>query len=326
MAPEISVIIPVKNGMATIEKCVRSCARLEGPSFELIIIDDGSTDDTARTVNSLAAELNGLALNLIQTPGEGPSRARNRGIAAAQGTFIAFTDGDCIVDRNWLVELKKCFDDASVSGAGGIQLSPDDETVFGRSVNEFMGQVGFITDYMKAGSGISGVIDIDHNPTCNAMYRRDVFTAVGGFLEDLWPGEDVELDHRVKKAGMRLVATPAAKVYHYRAQTFRKFCRMMYSYGRVQAFLVKRSGFFRPLHYVPLVVFPAVIFGFFSGALLAGLSAAFTGFVLFFYVKNRNAMTSLHYSILGMATLVAWNLGFANGLMRGGPRAPAPKI
>lgn len=315
MAPEISIIIPVKNGMATIEKCVRSCALLEGPSFELVIIDDGSTDDTARTVNRLAAELSGLSLKLIQTPGEGPSKARNRGIAAAQGAFIAFTDGDCIVDRHWLIELKKCFDDATVSGAGGIQLSPEDESIFGRSVNEFMGQVGFMTDYMKAGSGIGGRIDIDHNPTCNAMYRADVFVKVGGFLENLWPGEDVELDYRVKQAGMRLVATPAAKVYHYRPATFRKFCRMMYSYGRVQAFLVKRYGFFRTIQYVPLVFFPAVLFGVLSGILLAGFSAAFTGFFLFFYVKNRNAMTSFNYAMFAVATMLAWNIGFLNGLI-----------
>jgi len=188
----------------------------------------------------------------------GASAARNLALKQARGAFIAFTDADCVVESEWLDKLLAGFTgDSRIGGSGGNQMSPQDDTDFGKLVTQFMKSVGFVIDYMK-GEHIR-VILTDHNASCNALYKKEVFEAVGGFCEGLWPGEDVDFDYRVRKAGFLLTYTPEAVVYHYRPSTTKGFIRMMYNYGRVQALLIRKYGFFRRLHAAPFFFSAAVI-------------------------------------------------------------------
>ena len=106
--PDISVIIPAYNEEDTIGECLMSLEDLDYPSekLEIILINDGSGDNTKNVMSNYDQKLNPV---LLETDGVGPSKARNIGLDYAKGEYVAFIDADCAVDREWLNELLKGF-------------------------------------------------------------------------------------------------------------------------------------------------------------------------------------------------------------------------
>lgn len=300
------------NEGKTLIKCLGSIERLNYPAAarETIVIDCGSTDNT---LGILEKSDN---IKLLRFPGAGPSEARNKGIVQATGDFVAFTDGDCAVDSEWLNELLKGFMDEKVMGSGGSQHSPEDERYFGRCIQEFFRMTGFLGGYIKNHPSLRKV---SHNPACNSMYRREVFGKAGYFREGLWPGEDVELDYRIIKAGFTLAYNPRAAVYHYRPGSLKGFSEMMYNYGKCSGgYLTRKYGFFRNLSYEPVIFFLGVLamllfavrdaeLLFFS--LYAGVALLWV-FLLFKIKKTKNIFIQ---SLLAVTALVCWNIGFLKG-------------
>lgn len=294
----VSVIIAAWNSEPTLTKCLNSITKIQDSAFEILVVDDGSTD---RTV-SIAADYAGV--KLLRTTGIGPSAARNIAVKMAQGEFIAFTDSDCIVPQDWLTELRRGMTGEDVAGTGGVQKSPQDETSFARKVHRFLVAFGFMTNYMQTAKSIH---EVDHNASCNVMYRRSVYEEFGGFLEGLWPGEDLEFDHRLRKSGRKLTMNPNAVVYHYRAKTFEGFKRMMFRYGWAQGKLMRMHGFFRLIQWLPLMTFSGVIFFFFFPLLvlcLVVLALAGVFILLSFDAEAWN---------LAMFGFLQWHCGFLKG-------------
>lgn len=306
--PRISIVIPVYNSRKTIEKCIESLLLIDHDSFEIIIVDDGSTDGTPELCDQYAE------IHLIRLSRGGPSRARNVGIAAARGEFVAFTDGDCLVDAQWLKELEVPFADPHIAGTGGDQQSPDDETETGRIVQEFLKTIGFITGYIKTDTKLR---ETQHNPSCNSMYRKQVLLDVGGFDESLWPGEDVELDLKIVRKGHKLMYNPSAVVFHYRSSTYRGFCRMMLRYGASQWPLVMKYGLFRKLHYVPpllIVCLLGLLATLYREPMAVSLVIIFPVlFFVWFLWKTESISKSLTFTGLILSTVLCWNWGFFSG-------------
>jgi glycosyltransferase involved in cell wall biosynthesis len=96
LQPLISVIVAEKNSARTIRQCLNSLLGLTYPRFEIIVVDDGSTDETGRILSEYSGKIRLIRLN----SGQGPSSARNAAASQAKGDFIAFTDGDCVVDSS----------------------------------------------------------------------------------------------------------------------------------------------------------------------------------------------------------------------------------
>lgn len=327
--PFISVIIPVKNESKTIEASVKSVLSLDYPSFELVVVNDGSTDSTSVLLQQF---VNDSRLKVFENPVSlGPSSSRNSAVSGAAGEYIAFTDGDCIVDKNWLNELVKGFeappvgsDLEKIAAVGGIQLSPGDESAFGKISHNYMAAVGFVTDYMKKAyaSGDPGIELISHNPSCNVLYRKKLLIDFGGFCTDLWPGEDVDLDHRLLLRGYKLLVNPKAVVYHYRSDSMQGFCRMMRSYGKAQGLLVRKYGLFRPVQYIPLFVAGVVLLLILLLFVHYIWSLAILGsFVIlnfaFFSLRRKNLRSGLALGIMNLSALLEWNSGFVRGLFLG---------
>lgn len=311
--PLVSVIIPVKDTEKTIEKCIVSLLNVDYQNFEIIVVDDASTDRTKEIIKKFPN------IRLLESNGAGPSKARNMAIKESNGEFVAFTDADCIVHPEWLNELLKGFLLPGVAGVGGGQRSPDDETEFGKNVQDFLKSVGFITEYVKTRNNQT-LKEIKHNPTCNMMYRREIFEKVGYFLEGLWPGEDVELDYRITKAGYKLMYNPEAVVYHYRPDSIKRFKKMMYSYGWAQGVLVRKYGFFRfiQLEFPVLILISIFIIWLMLKNIFLGLSFLLLLLILpLVYFMYRKQKIVLFYKLF-LITIFKWNLGFFNGLIRGG--------
>ncbi len=313
--PFVSIIVPAYNCRSTIEKCVESLKALDYPNYEVLIMDDGSTDGTGKYLDTVED------IRVMHLENGGPGRARNIGLEHARGDYVAFTDADCVVDSSWLCTLMQGFKKDDVVGVGGDQQSPADETLFGKRVNGFLKAIGFVAAYMKRDG--KSHRRVAHNPTCNVVYKKAAIREVGGFNEALWPGEDVELDYCLSRKGYRFLYTPDAVVYHYRPRTLGAFSRMMFRYGWAQAYLVRKYGMFRLVHWEPLALLVAFI-GWIVllavnpieafGAL--GLSLIITLFYLFF--AARGPVRGLTYAVLFFTTLWSWNAGFLRGFFTKG--------
>lgn len=307
-APRISIVIPVYNCLQTIGRCLESLFSLNHSSYEVIIVDDGSTDGTPEVCESYPGT------RVIRLDRGGPSHARNVGIAAARGEFVAFTDGDCIVDSEWLNELEKGFVTSEVAGVGGDQQSPDDDTSIGKTIQGFFKSIGFMTQYIKTGANLR---ETEHNPSCNSAYRRSVLLEVGGFDPALFPGEDVKLDLHIRRKGYRLMFNPAAKVAHYRAQTYGRFAKMMRRYGAGEWHLFREYGLYRKIDYVPVALVLGVLafslFLIWESRAVVALAVPLPACFLWFFVKTKEFRKSIQYTVLLILTLVNWNWGFFTG-------------
>ncbi|HIJ59787.1 MAG TPA: glycosyltransferase [Nitrospirae bacterium] len=242
----VSIIVPIFNDARFIDKCIQSLKNQTYPKdlYEIIIIDDGSTDETAQVVGAVDG------ITYIYQDNNGPSIARNRGISIARGEFVAFTDSDCEVKNDWLEQLIKRFDE-SVAGVGGMQIGHPDDNEFAKKVDKFLRAIGFIGDYVKPHKSIK---EVSHNASCNSAYRRRVIQEVGGFREGMFPGEDVDLDKRLRDKGYKIFFTPAAVVYHHRPDSSQKWHRMLINYGQASADNVRLHGFFRLIQVIPILV------------------------------------------------------------------------
>ena len=311
MKPLITIIVPAKNEEKTIGKCLHSLKSLNYSNYEIIVVNDGSTDGT----EEILKRFNGITV--LTTKGIGPSMARNLAIEKSGGEYLAFTDGDCLIDKEWLNQLLAYFTDDTIMGIGGDQLQPEDETSFGRNVHDFFNLIAFSTDYLKTEKE---VMDIRHNPTCNMMYRKAAFEKIGNFKKDLWPCEDLEFDCRLIRSGYRLIFNPKAIIYHYRPKNLKKFGQFHFRYGRAHAKLVLKYGFMEKIHYVPPVLLFLLVLEIFL--LLYNLSVAVITLCCFmilplfyFLLKTTSLFKSFKYCEMLLITVITWTAGFIRGLM-----------
>ena len=312
--PLVSIIIPARNASKYIEGCLESLEKLDYPEFEVIIVNDGSSDATKDILDRFEG------IKVLETFGVGPSKARNLAIKEAKGEYVAFTDADCIVHPQWLNELLKGFipDPLTLSpvvGVGGDQKSPEDDSSFGKTVHGFFKTVGFVAEYVKNKN--NGIVMTKHNPTCNVIYKKTVLMEAGGFLEGLWPGEDLELDYRLAKKGYRFLYNPDAIVYHYRAGTINNFNKMMFNYGRAQAVLVRMYGPFRFIHFLPvfLLCFAALclILKHLQVFVLIMVMGLLT--ITWLMIKAKDIKKTAQYLGMLFIAFVCWNAGFIKGMV-----------
>jgi GT2 family glycosyltransferase len=195
---------------------------------------------------------------------------------------------------------------------GGIQRLPQDATDFQKKVFFFMKRVGFITEYMRKAKQ-KKIKEVNHNASCNVIYRKDAFLSEGGFLEGLWPGEDVELDYRLSKRGYKLVFNPQAIVYHYRPRDLKSFLKMMYRYGLAQGFLVKKYGIFRKIQLVPLFVLTVILIT--SICLLWNWQIGLLGIVVLIILLYLYFALNLRILGLGITGILIWNIGFLKKIL-----------
>jgi succinoglycan biosynthesis protein ExoA len=248
--PLVSVVIAARNAASTIDACLAALATQTFQSHEVIVVDDGSTDDTAQRAAAAGAQV-------LDAAGRGASAARNLGIRHARGRYVAFTDADCVPPPHWLARLVEALETTGATGVGSGQRN-----VFptgGRDAaafDAFFRLASVVSDYTR-GAGTS-VRPVAHNASCNSAYRRDALLAAGGFSEGLWPGEDVDLDIRLRAAGGTLLSVPGADVEHHRPGHLAWFRQMMRRYGAAEREIVRRHGRRRRIDFLPPVLGAAI--------------------------------------------------------------------
>jgi GT2 family glycosyltransferase len=222
-APRISVVVCSHNGAATLGECLDGIARLDYPDYETIVVDDGSTDETA----AIAAARDGV--RLISTENRGLSAARNTGLEAASGEVVAYVDDDAFPDPRWLDYVALALRDGTHAGVGGPNLPvPGDGLVAESVANAPGGPVHVLLSDTVA----------EHIPGCNMAFRRDRLAAIGGFDPRFRvAGDDVDVCWRLQEQGWTLGFHAAAVVWHHRRGSVRRFWRQQRGYGRAESLL-----------------------------------------------------------------------------------------
>jgi GT2 family glycosyltransferase len=223
--PRVSVVVCTFNGARTLRATLQGIERLEYPDFEVIVVDDGSTDKTA----AVAAEFD---VQLIRTPNGGLGAARNAGAAAATGEIVAYLDDDAWPDPHWAHYLADTFDRKGSAAVGGPNIPPPDANAVAESVAH------------SPGGPIQVLVsdtEAEHIPGCNFSIRKDVLTELGGFDPQFRAaGDDVDLCWRLQEAGHRISFNPAATVWHHRRNSVRAYWRQQRGYGRAEALLERK--------------------------------------------------------------------------------------
>lgn len=269
--PLVSVIVCCYNAATTLDECLGSLAQLSYPNYEVIVIDDGSTDKT-----HLVAENHNV--RLIRVPNGGLSKARNLGIETATGEIVAFIDSDAYADQDWLYYIVNSLEEHDAAAVGGPNLSPP--------------QDGFIAQCIDQSPGNPTCVLVDnehaeHVPGCNMAFRKEAFEIVGKFdAEHRAAGDDVDMCWRLLVAEKKIVYHPSAVVWHHRRPSVKGYLQQQRGYGFAEAHLQRRypgrfnffgypvweGGVYDSVHShlrqqgLPFVFRPRIYRGYFCGA------------------------------------------------------------
>ena len=222
MSLDVSVVIPVYNGASTLGACLAALGSQSLPRlrFETIVVDDGSTDDTA----SIAAA---FPVRLVRRRNGGAPAARNTGLREATGPWVAFTDADCIPSRGWLGHLMGAVE--SHEGPGPIGAA-------GRVIG--YGSQSPAAKFVDLSGGLDAERHLAHPrfpfaPSSNLMYRRELLAAAGGFDERYATYDACDLHNRIRKLDSGpILFEPRAIVLHRHREGWGAYWRQQVSYGR----------------------------------------------------------------------------------------------
>ena len=221
--PKASVVVCSYNGAKTLDRCLTSLKEINYPSYEVILVDDGSTDNT----QEIAASHNWV--KNVRQENKGLSFARNVGAHASCGDVIVYTDSDCMADPDWLYYLMGTLLSGDYAGVGGPNISPPAENWVQACVSAAPGGPNHVllTDVVA-----------EHIPGCNMAFHRWAFDQVGGFdPEYRKAGDDVDFCWRLQQSGGVIAFSPAAIVWHYRRFTLQAFRKQQQGYGEAESML-----------------------------------------------------------------------------------------
>jgi biofilm PGA synthesis N-glycosyltransferase PgaC len=254
----VSVLVPAFNEEKTIRNCVESLLASQYENFEIIVIDDGSSDGTAREIEGL---VDGKKVHLIRQLNAGKAAALNRGAAMAEGEVILFTDADSIFLRDTVGNMVRWFADPTLDAVCGNDVPLYTRTPLQR-VLAVTSHIG--TGFVRRALSVIGVLPIISGNL--GAVRASVFREVGGFRQ-IW-GEDLEFTFRLQSAKKRIVfdASPVVRadcpsdmksLWRQRVRWVRSYLKVSAIHSRL--FLPGRTipfSLYLPFNYFALTVVP----------------------------------------------------------------------
>jgi len=226
-----SVIIPALNEAVNLARSLPIVAEQVGSDGEIVVVDNGSTDQTAAVARSFRCRV-------VQETVRSRPRARNAGIRHTTGEILLFLDADCMPKENWFRRMIGAFDDPTVGGAAGEIQTAESQSPLDR--------------FLKSRGYLSQAVSFKHpflpyGNTANVAYRRSCLAAIGGFDQALPEGEDADLSWKMQlQTDLRLIMVPEAVVVHEGELKPLEFLRQKrrHAYGAV--LLYKKYRRYRP--------------------------------------------------------------------------------
>jgi glycosyltransferase involved in cell wall biosynthesis len=305
-----SFIVPVFNRPEEIDELLLSISKQADLSFEVVIIEDGSTATCQHVINKYSDR---LAINYLQKENTGPGDSRNFGMQNANGKFFLILDSDVILQDNYLQSVDDFLKINKIECFGGPDLAHPSFTKLQKAIDFTM------TSFLTTG-GIRGnktQIQQYEPRSFNMGISRQLFVKTNGFT-NIHPGEDPDLSIRIQKLGYQTAFLASAGVYHKRRISWSKFFQQVYKFGLVRPILFKKH----PTTIKPSYFFPSM-FSFFlvMGILFSILGFPYLLFVYVFYLTSLGLVsffkyTSLKISLFSiLATLIQF-LGYGFGFFK----------
>lgn len=300
---EYSFIIPVYNRPQEIQELLESFLLLSFPSsFEIVIVEDGSSETSKNIVYSFSNKLN---LSYYIKENTGPGDSRNFGMKKAKGNYFIILDSDCLMPPHYLQTVDRFLHSTYFDCYGGADAAHTSFTRLQKAINYVM------TSFLTTG-GIRGNIKsvTKFEPrSFNMGISKKAFEATGGFSK-IHPGEDPDLSQRILKAELKTTFIPDASVFHKRRISWKKFYTQVKKFGTVRPILnswhpgsskitfwfptlfmcfvitsILLSFFLHRMAILPLVVYLALVFidaSVRNKSILIGVLSIFALFVQFF--------------------------------------------
>ncbi len=223
--PRASVVVAAYNAQATLGACLDSLRRLNYPDFEIIVVDDGSTDRTSEIAST-------AEVKLLTGKHRGLAAARNAGIDAAQGEIVAFIDADATADSDWLYHLVETMRRRDAAAAGGPNFPPAARSSIIAAIAGAPGQPREVRSSDDSLAQLCG---------CNMAINKTELQALGGF-DPLFTaaGDDVDISWRLRGREATLAYAPGAVVVHERRGSIRAYLAQQTGYGAAEALLARK--------------------------------------------------------------------------------------
>ncbi|MDP8221168.1 MAG: glycosyltransferase [Candidatus Stygibacter frigidus] len=318
----ISILVPVYNRADEIKDFLDSfCRQTAQTGFEIIIIDDGSTDQLDKVLDKYADK---LTIRCFHQQNQGPGAARNRGMAEAGGELMVFIDSDCTVPNDYISQLQQVLANDDFDAFGGPDTQRDDFPPFLKAVNYSM--TSFIGTGGTRGSANKAVAKY-YPRSFNMGIRKRVYEKIGG-MNALRHGQDMEFSNRIYKAGFKVIFLPDLKVFHKRRTNLRRFYKQIFNWGVTRINLgTIDAQMLKPVHALPAVILAAFVitvlgsiwFDFMRYLLLL---EAVMGLIiaLFSFIQSSTRNHSLLVGGLSVITLytqvLAYGMGFITGSIK----------
>lgn len=248
--PQFSIIIPVYNRIDEIRDLLESLSLQSKKNFEVIIVEDGSTEDCRAVVEQYG---NLLPVKYFYKQNEGRSIARNYGLDNAEGDYFVFFDSDCVIPERYFETLEAELLANPLDCFGGPDAAHSSFTKTQKAISYAM------TSFLTTGGIRGGKVSLEKfTPrTFNMGFSRKVYDKVGGFREMF--SEDIDMSTRIRNAGFSIGLLRKVPVYHKRRVNFAKFFRQVHVFGMSRITLqLLYPGSMKVVHILPAL---AVIIG-----------------------------------------------------------------
>lgn len=309
-----SIIIPLYNRPAEIRELLDSLVQQTYKHFEVVVVEDGSTEKSEDIVASFRDR---LEVKYFFKENSGPGLSRNYGAERASGDYFIFLDSDCIVPVEYLQEIENELSTSPVDAFGGPDRAHESFTDQQKAINYSM------TSILTTG-GIRGKkksMEKFHPRSFNMGFSRRVFETTKGF-SGMRFGEDIDMSIRIMEAGFQTRLFPAAYVYHKRRTSWKKFFKQIYNSGiaRINLYLLHPASL-KVVHLLPacfVVGVSVLVIGAILVSIWSLLPLLLWACLIFIdsLIENRSIVVAFYSICASFIQLFAYGIGFIHAFFK----------
>ncbi|MBD9178121.1 MAG: glycosyltransferase [Odoribacter splanchnicus] len=309
-----SIIIPLYNRPAEIRELLDSLVQQAYKHFEVVVVEDGSTEKSEDIVASFRDR---LEVKYFFKENSGPGLSRNYGAERASGDYFIFLDSDCIVPVEYLQEIENELSTSPVDAFGGPDRAHESFTDQQKAINYSM------TSILTTG-GIRGKkksMEKFHPRSFNMGFSRRVFETTKGF-SGMRFGEDIDMSIRIMEAGFQTRLFPAAYVYHKRRTSWKKFFKQIYNSGiaRINLYLLHPASL-KVVHLLPacfVVGVSVLVIGAILVSIWSLLPLLLWACLIFIdsLIENRSIVVAFYSICASFIQLFAYGIGFIHAFFK----------
>jgi glycosyltransferase involved in cell wall biosynthesis len=313
-----SVIVPVYNRPEEINELLQSLTDLTFKSFEVLVIEDGSTDSCEHVVDRYKQKLD---IHYFRKENSGQGYSRNFGFEHAKGDYFVVFDSDCLIPPHYFDSVNEHIEQSNgLDCWGGPDKAHKSFTPVQKAINYSMTSL-FTTGGTR---GSRRHIGTYHPRSFNMGISKEVYTATGGYIITRM-GEDLEFSIRVQKKGFQTHFISDAYVYHKRRTNFTQFYKQLFFFGRARINIWRfHPEELKAVHLFPLLFALGLIYSIAGsllnlpfGMMILYLYGAFAIILAFDAFRiEKSARVGLYSSVAGFVQLTAYGFGFLSEIFR----------